>query len=81
MKICKMKNSNALYFSGIFALFIGWVMSYIFYALVIAIPLYLAGVILISLSNKSLSTIIITCSIPLALWYLMYLNKVFDNII
>jgi hypothetical protein len=64
-----MKNSNALFFAGTFAIIIGWLTSFILYVLIIGVIIYVVGVILVCLSDKKIKVQLITIFLPMLLWY------------
>lgn len=64
-----MKKDGGFFAWGVFAIFPGWAMSYVYYLFFLYIPLFVIGVLLVWFSDQSLLIKTLSTIIPLVLWY------------
>jgi hypothetical protein len=62
-------NPNLKFILGIFIMFCGWIICFDIFLLIIGIPFFLVGMILVFLSKKSILVKSITVAIPIILWF------------
>lgn len=65
-------NPNLKFILGIFIMFCGWIICFDLFLLIIGIPFFLVGMLLVLLSKKSMWTKIITITLPIVLWYAVF---------
>ncbi len=65
-------NSNIRFIFGIILIFCGWVICFDLFLLIIGIPFFLLGTILVLFSKKSWVVKIITVVIPIVLWFVIF---------
>ncbi len=63
-------NSNLKFILGIFIMLCGWIICFDVFLLIIGIPFFLIGMLLVFLSKKSIAVKIITVAIPIVLWWI-----------